>query len=313
MAIDGEHEKRERPDRKHAHWRCDCVPDLGPAHCHRCSGLQGRAVAWDEAPCSANAEEAFEITETALALRPELTREQLADEVAALALQAFAKSCLGKKSEPEPEPVVEKEPEPQPVPEPQSTKPRPVPTPLPPRTKTRLDSDEPPHPWRITDLARGQAEAFEMTPREAVELVRNARIKHSTSRGGINHYVDGLLILVNEENDCIISIVEREEPAVDPRFAPRGGVAGTKGRGVRKAKGGGPGRRMPSSTSELLKMAAEHGFTSKMQGSGHWLLQHPEHAGSVTVSATASDHRSLQNTISDIKRATGIDVRLSPA
>jgi len=31
------------------HWECDCVPNLGPSHCHGCDNEQGRPVPWDEA------------------------------------------------------------------------------------------------------------------------------------------------------------------------------------------------------------------------------------------------------------------------
>jgi hypothetical protein len=32
-----------------AHIECDCVPDLGPSHCHLCSERLGRQVSWAEA------------------------------------------------------------------------------------------------------------------------------------------------------------------------------------------------------------------------------------------------------------------------
>lgn len=31
------------------HIRCDCVPSIGPAHCHACSRREGREVPWAEA------------------------------------------------------------------------------------------------------------------------------------------------------------------------------------------------------------------------------------------------------------------------
>jgi len=38
----------QEPDpRDYSHVRCDCVPDLGPAHCHLCSG-PGWNATW---PC----------------------------------------------------------------------------------------------------------------------------------------------------------------------------------------------------------------------------------------------------------------------
>ena len=32
-----------------AHWECDCVPELGPSHCHACSDKVGYPVPWSEA------------------------------------------------------------------------------------------------------------------------------------------------------------------------------------------------------------------------------------------------------------------------
>lgn len=37
--------------REHLHAKCDCVPNLGPAHCHLCSNQQGSPVPWHK--CSA--------------------------------------------------------------------------------------------------------------------------------------------------------------------------------------------------------------------------------------------------------------------
>lgn len=37
--------------REHLHAKCDCVPDLGPAHCHLCGNERGAPVPWPE--CSA--------------------------------------------------------------------------------------------------------------------------------------------------------------------------------------------------------------------------------------------------------------------
>ena len=32
------------------HFRCDCVPNLGPAHCHACGDAKGTEVPWEECP-----------------------------------------------------------------------------------------------------------------------------------------------------------------------------------------------------------------------------------------------------------------------
>lgn len=34
--------------RKTTHMRCDCVPTLGPAHCHFCSDLIGIPTEWED-------------------------------------------------------------------------------------------------------------------------------------------------------------------------------------------------------------------------------------------------------------------------
>lgn len=39
------------PEALPPHYRCDCVPNLGPAHCHRCSRLSDTHVEWESAPC----------------------------------------------------------------------------------------------------------------------------------------------------------------------------------------------------------------------------------------------------------------------
>lgn len=35
------------------HFECDCVPNLGPPHCHGCSEACGEAVPWPERMCKA--------------------------------------------------------------------------------------------------------------------------------------------------------------------------------------------------------------------------------------------------------------------
>ena len=34
--------------RKYEHIECDCVPDLGPSHCHLCSERLGKPISWDD-------------------------------------------------------------------------------------------------------------------------------------------------------------------------------------------------------------------------------------------------------------------------
>jgi hypothetical protein len=36
---------------KPTHWECNCVPDLGPTHCHGCSEAEGHPVTWADRAC----------------------------------------------------------------------------------------------------------------------------------------------------------------------------------------------------------------------------------------------------------------------
>lgn len=74
-----------------------------------------------------------------------------------------------------------------------------------------------------------------------------------------------------------------------------------------------PANRSPSTLKELLKQAAGHGFVSSQTGSSHCRLTHPDHPGRIVIAAsTSSDHRSLLNTIRDIRHTFGIDIRDRP-
>lgn len=317
MTHEQPQEPRERPMQEHAHWRCDCVPDLGPAHCHRCSRIQGRAVAWEQAPCAEYAETALLAAETALAVRPRMEGEALADEVAALMVDLLvagpgtgrAESAEGADNGEQPLPQ-EDEPAPAPAPSP-------APGPRPKAPAERLVSaaeahaaKEPPAPWRMTALAREQAEQFGVTPREVVERVLASTVKYHAPRGGISHYCDDLLVLVAEEEECVISIVEREHPEDDGQ-GPRGARQAPAALSPHRAKSGGPGRRNPSSTKEMFALLKEHGFSSEIGSKGHYLVTHPDHPGKrFSVPSTPSDKRSLPNCVAQIKRDTGIDVTL---
>lgn len=41
---------KERTEGKE-HFECDCVPGLGPSHCHGCSEDLNREVSWEERRC----------------------------------------------------------------------------------------------------------------------------------------------------------------------------------------------------------------------------------------------------------------------
>jgi len=54
----------------------------------------------------------------------------------------------------------------------------------------------------------------------------------------------------------------------------------------------------------LLKAAKKQGFSARKTGSGHWLLTPPTKGlAMVTVASTASDHRSMRNTLALLKKS----------
>lgn len=276
------------------HLRCDCVPDLGSAHCHRCSRISGSAVAWEVAPCrswvetpvyaallAADAEEALLLVSDAF--DRERTIDALVDELdadGAAAEAGAAEACAPGR-----------------------------PVPAPPRqplavTPVAADAyrDFEAGAWRFTNLARGQLEELGFTVVQVTALLEAPHTEAPNTDGtAINHFTSGLMLMSDTNRECVISVLGDDGRAVDAAPAPAAPKL--------KSYSGGPGRRMPSTTKELLELLAEHGFETEPNGGGHYVARHPQHSSeSFTVPSTPSDHRSHPNLIARIKRVTGIDI-----
>ena len=81
---------------------------------------------------------------------------------------------------------------------------------------------------------------------------------------------------------------------------------------TRRTSGGTPTGSIPSTTTELLNRARRAGFGVSLAGSGHhkiWASGTPRQGRSVTIPATASDHRSLLNSVMTIRSVLGVDLR----
>lgn len=78
-------------------------------------------------------------------------------------------------------------------------------------------------------------------------------------------------------------------------------------RGLRKAKGGGSGRRWPTTFRELIRLAERNKGVRVVQGSKHHIVLKDGQQVAV-LPLTASDHRSLMNASRQLDKA-GIDVR----
>lgn len=349
-----------------AHFECDCVPDLGPSHCHRCSQLLGTSVPWSDAPCA----EAFSSEDDSdqsrllafgrhaaltAGLTPESGIEPLLRLVLSASFDVFVERTehvahgeegraedgeqatgpvdaepvvAGERDDARPAPAVPapghaEELESRARPASPATSARAanraalaVPAPSPsahlPSAAEQYEASRAPAPWRFTHLARDQAKALGLTERDVVDLVKGAPLKTGSERGGVNHYADGYLILVDADGECVISVIEREAPIAvgSSASSTAAAFAGARPTGNRqpKAKSGGPGRRMPSNAKELNALLKEHGFLSELRG-GHWHVTHPDHPGvRVVFPATPSDSRSYPNCIAQLKRDTGIDI-----
>lgn len=93
---------------------------------------------------------------------------------------------------------------------------------------------------------------------------------------------------------------------------PSGTLTTTSTHDTRRTSGGTPTGSIPNTTTELLNRARRAGFSVSLAGSGHhkiWASHTPGQGRSVTIPATASDHRSLLNSIMTIRSILGIDLR----
>lgn len=97
----------------------------------------------------------------------------------------------------------------------------------------------------------------------------------------------------------VIAITNRDT-ALRKRQEPRTGA-------VRRSSGG-IGSRFPQTISDLLDRLRAAGFEVARE-STHHVVTHPAHGGQVTVPKTPSDHRAIPNSVMEIRRTFGIDLR----
>lgn len=105
-------------------------------------------------------------------------------------------------------------------------------------------------------------------------------------------------ILTHEPNRTILTI------------KPSGTITTTSTHDTRRTTGGTPTGSIPSTTTELLTRARRAGFGVSLAGSGHhkiWASHTPGQGRSVTIPATASDHRSLLNSVITIRSILGVE------
>lgn len=277
------------------HSRCNCVPDLGPAHCHRCSQKMGKNTPWSDADCAVFVD-AF---------------EGLVDVHADGVAEAI--DLLITRRLPAQEPAHRPIPAPKPAPTRTPTSEQPKNSTVTPSSITKtsplLMKDRPASAgWTFTNLAITQLDELQVDMDEVVRRAKAAPVTMPSADGNArNHYHDDLLILV--DGTCVISVVKNETSGGEPVVPQTGGSDRTR---RRKKISGGPGRKMPGSTRDLCRMLEKKGFTVERQPNNHLRVTHPDHPDALFVIASSpSDHHSTKNSIAEIRKTTGIDITQS--
>jgi len=153
--------------------------------------------------------------------------------------------------------------------------------------------------WHFTTTAINDCKHFSTTPTAIITSLDDAQ-PHPAARM-CTLYRDSLYdVLANETKRTILTI------------KPAGTLTTTSTHDTRRTSGGTTTGSIPSTTTELLNRARRAGFGVSLAGSGHhkiWASHTPGQGRSVTIPATASDHRSLLNSIMTIRSILGIDLR----
>lgn len=153
--------------------------------------------------------------------------------------------------------------------------------------------------WAFTPHAINDCKHLSTTPATIITSLDDAQ--PYPAAGMCTIYRDSLYdVLANEPKRLIVTI------------KPAGTFTSTDQQGIRRTTGGTPTGSIPSTTTELLNRARRAGFGVSLAGSGHhkiWASGTPKQGRSVTIPATASDHRSLLNSIMTIRSILGIDLR----
>ena len=153
--------------------------------------------------------------------------------------------------------------------------------------------------WYFTPQAIDDCKHLNTTPVAVVDSIDDAQPYPAASMCTIyrNRLYD---ILTHETKHTILTI------------KPSGTLTTTSTHDTRRTSGGTPTGSIPSTTTELLNRARRAGFSVSLAGSGHhkiWASHTPGQGRSVTIPATASDHRSLLNSVMTIRSVLGVDLR----
>lgn len=154
--------------------------------------------------------------------------------------------------------------------------------------------------WYFTPQAIEDCKHLNTTPSAVIDSIDDAQPYPAPNMCTI-YRSNTYDVLTNEPKNQILSI------------KPAGTLTSTDHQSIRRISGGTPTGSMPTSTTELLNRARRAGFAVSVAGSGHHKIWGSGTSGqgiSVTIPATASDHRGLLNAVMQIRSTLGVDLRL---
>lgn len=153
--------------------------------------------------------------------------------------------------------------------------------------------------WHFTPQAINDCKHLNTTPVTIITSLNDAQ-PHPAAHMHTIYRSNTYDVLANETKRLIVTI------------KPSGTITTTSTHDTRRTTGGTPTGTIPNTTTELLTRARRAGFGVSLAGSGHhkiWASGIPGQGRSVTIPATASDHRSLLNSVMTIRSILGIDLR----
>ena len=167
-------------------------------------------------------------------------------------------------------------------------------------------------PWAPTVLAKAQE-------RGCAAEVSAIALRYRSREGGHHvvpnpHPRGGLIVstgryaAVLSSLDVVVGFrVHTAEDVAEARLAIEEAKRAQRGPGIARAKGGGAGNLNPTSFSELITMLKAEGYSVEMGGKHMAVLR--DGAVIATIPVTASDHRSLLNAVTLLRRETGAELR----
>lgn len=153
--------------------------------------------------------------------------------------------------------------------------------------------------WHFTTTAVNDCKRLKTTPAAIITSLNDAQ-PHPAAR------------MCTIYRGSLYDILTRETRRLIVTIKPARTLTTTSTHDTRRTTGGTPTGTIPSTTTELLTRARRAGFGVSLAGSGHhkiWASGTPRQGRSVTIPATASDHRSLLNSVMTIRSILGVDLR----